>query len=136
MATDDLLCDLILLGWTATRDRIIGYEKWVSMGSTALAASEIQLQQFSELVDVSACSVSAIFEICESADSHLNIRGSPILVEKVKTQAHPDSQAEFHMKQPLRAPEVSIKGLNAEKVARASIKAYSEYISALFDNFD
>lgn len=127
-------CGLVLLGWTSLGSETIGRQIWEGLATVSPPA----LDQFRTMSDPGDASVSAIFDVSEGeGGAILTIEGSPVLVDKART-ALPASPADVWQSggKPSRAPMVSIRGPEAELVACATIRSYSSYVAALFDNFD
>jgi len=147
LANDDLICPLVLVGWTSAGKKILGRDIWHSSAShnvwqtpvtqkTTADLSLLELEQFSTLPEASDFPLSAIFEVVKTKAETLKLSGSLILVEKARKRAGEDVETEYSQPKVTRAPEIRIEGKTAEKVARATICDYSEYVAALFDNFD
>ncbi|KAI1746715.1 hypothetical protein F4782DRAFT_41285 [Xylaria castorea] len=140
LRADDLQCDLTLLGWSSMGERLVGRDIWVAADAKKGSALPIppQLERFSDLADPSTVTFSAIVGIRGDADTATEVAGSPILVEMAKKHMGTNGQLEATMldRGPVRAPELRVVGMEAEVVARELLKGYSEYVAALFDNFD
>lgn len=143
LASQDLLCGLTLMGCTSSKEGSIGLEMWAaSTGASAKSASPSPspqlglLKQFSNLPNPSDFIFSAVFQVFDTISEALKLDGSFILITQAQ-KASPDlSDVTTHVRDFPRAPRLLIDGCNAEKIATESIRGYSEYIAALFDNFD
>ena len=147
LAGEDLLCDVILLGWTTLQGKVLGQDIWRSsvslnewqsaVGQVATPAATISgMDQFQALPSPSQFPVSAVFEIAKNGDEAVMASGSPVLVEKARKHSGEDLIVGPSKEKFLRAPELRIEGVRAEEVAHATISDYMHYIAALFDNFD
>ncbi|KAK4943049.1 hypothetical protein LTR10_017248 [Elasticomyces elasticus] len=135
----NLGCDITLLGWTAIGGRLVGRDVWDRSGALfakpTTAPNIQQLEQFSDLPEGSTFPMSAIFEVVEGQAANVRICGSPVLLPKVQKNA-PGWEASTSTRKSLRAPEVRIEGISAVDVAAVTIREYSVYVAALFENFD
>ena len=131
-----------------TNGKVIGREIWqssaklnewqIAAGQKASKASTSfsVLEQFQSLPDCGEFSLSAIIEIQQSPVDELSLSGSPVLTVKAKAHASEDVRILPSTVKALRAPYLLIDGATAEEVAHAVICEYSDYVGALFDNFD
>ncbi|KAK7755052.1 hypothetical protein SLS62_002867 [Diatrype stigma] len=131
-------CGLVLLGWTSLGSETVGRQIWEGSATASPPASPPELDQFRTMSDPGDASLSAIFNVSEGGGGAiLTIEGSPVLIDKARTTL-PASSA--HIRQsggkPSRAPMVAMTGPEAEVIACATIRSYSAYVAALFDNFD
>jgi hypothetical protein len=94
------------------------------------------IQQFSSMEATTAFGLSAAFEVLVTEGDGLIVRGSPVLVTKVCQEAENDVDVEKATGTALRAPMVSVQGAKAVSTAQKAVVRYSEYVAALFDNFD
>ncbi|KAI1741290.1 hypothetical protein F4680DRAFT_72940 [Xylaria scruposa] len=140
LRADHLQCDVTLLGWSSVGERLIGRDIWMVAGAKKGFVPPIlsQLERFSDLADPSTVTFSAIVEVRGDTAVVTEVTGSPILVETAKKHMGARGQLKTTMleKGPIRAPELRIVGMEAEIVARKLVKDYSEYVAALFENFD
>ncbi|KAI0544556.1 hypothetical protein F4679DRAFT_34969 [Xylaria curta] len=140
LRADNLQCGVTLLGWSSVGERLIGREIWMVAGAKKGSIPPIlsQLERFSDLADPSTVTFSAIVEVWGDAAVVTEVVGSPILVETAKKHmgARGQLKATILERGAVRAPELRIMGMEAETVARGLVKDYSEYVTALFENFD
>lgn len=141
LASQDLLCGLTLMGCTSSKEGPIGLDMWeASTGTSAKSASpSLQLdllEQFSSLPNPSDFIFSAVFQVCDIASESSKLDGSFILMAQAQKSVQDLGDVMTHVRDFPRAPRLLIEGCNAEKIAAESIRRYSEYIAALFDNFD
>ena len=126
-------------GWTSIGGRLVGRDMWERSGSLfakpTTAPKIPQLEQFSDLPEGFTFPLSAVFEVVYVQAAKLRICGSPVLVPKVQKNAL-GSEAAVSTRKGLRAPEVRIEGVSAVDVAVVTVREYSAYVAALFENFD
>ncbi|KAI0186901.1 hypothetical protein EV127DRAFT_410852 [Xylaria flabelliformis] len=122
LRADDLQCDVTLLG--------------AKKRSAPPMLS--QLERFSNLADPSTITFSAIVEVWEDAAVVTEVTGTPILVVTAKEHMGARGQLKTTVleRRAIRAPELRVVGMEAEVVTRELVKHYSEYVAALFENFD
>ncbi|OAP62260.1 hypothetical protein AYL99_04463 [Fonsecaea erecta] len=134
---ENLLCGVTLLGWTSVGDDYLGRELWEAGGFMPRKQPvQPELEQFSAFEDVSKFQLSAVFEVAETPDTPLEVEGAPVLIEHVKKIASSAVASRTAIRKAIRAPEIRLKGQNAETTGFEAIKTYSAYVGALFDNFD
>ncbi|KIX96082.1 uncharacterized protein Z520_08337 [Fonsecaea multimorphosa CBS 102226] len=134
---ENLLCGLTLLGWTSVGVDYLGRDLWETGGYIPTKKQvQPELEQFSTFEDVSKFQLSAVFEVAETQDIPLEAEGAPVLIEHVKKVATSAVASRPTTRKQMRAPEIRIKGQNAETIGFEAIKTYSAYVGALFDNFD
>lgn len=140
LASEDLICGATLMGCTSINGEAIGKQLWESSGPVSkdgpTTSSNPLLEQFSLLPNPAGFSFSALFEVCETHADVLSLQGSFVLTSKAQQHVEGGKEVKVSMRNSQRAPYLSVKGPEAEKVARATICEYSSYIAALFDNFD
>ncbi|EXJ83054.1 hypothetical protein A1O1_06672 [Capronia coronata CBS 617.96] len=133
-----LKTDLTLLGWTSTDGKLGGRDFWDTFvfKKEPVGQQVAHLQQFEGLPDPSNFSSSAMIEIQEYTGRDLTVSGSPVLVTRVKKLAPDHCKIGSSSRKASRAPEILIQGEGAEDLAQRLIRDYSDYIAALFENFD
>lgn len=94
------------------------------------------MKQFDSKDDTSAFSLSALLEVIEDDEDEAIVRGSPLLADKARSVINVAVKVEGGGPTSSMCPIVSIHGKEAVAVAKATVLAYSAYVSALFDNFD
>lgn len=146
LGNDDLVCPVTLVGWTSIGKDVVGRRAWHSSAAQlpwikdaathdGPKAVDGRLDQFSGLPGATEFPLSAIFEIATTKSEKTQLSGAPVLVDKARKHAEGEIEACVQPKAS-RAPELRIEGADAEAVARATICDYSNYVAALFDNFD
>ncbi|TRX93706.1 hypothetical protein FHL15_005382 [Xylaria flabelliformis] len=140
LRADDLQCDVTLLGWSSMGERLIGRDIWIASDAKKGSALPIlsQLERFSDLAHPSTITFSAIIEVREDAAVVTEVAGTPILVDTAKEHigARGQLKATVLERRAIRAPELRVVGMEADVVTRELVKHYSEYLAALFENFD
>lgn len=140
LRNDDLLSGSTLMGFTSIKEGVSGRDLWKTASSasppSASSPHDTALGQFSGFTSPSEISFSALIEVSETEDDPLRICGSPVLVQKAQAQIEDAGSVQVAYQNSLRAPHLRITGSLAERVAKATVGGYSEYIAALFDNFD
>lgn len=147
LAGDDLICPVALVGWTASGPNILGLDVWQSSLSfnTLQVPSQKdtehkldlpELEQFAALPEASDFPLSAIFEVVTTNAKWLKLSGSPVVIDRARTQASENVDFNYVYPKSSRAPTLRIEGQFAEKMARAAICDYSNYVAHVFDNFD
>ncbi|KAI9818744.1 MAG: hypothetical protein M1827_007564 [Pycnora praestabilis] len=144
----DTKCAITLLGWSSPGGSTIGQEVWEG-DRTATEGYERfpELEQFKGGEEARGFSLSAIFEVLESAagsDAPLTVRGSAVLTEATRRAATAHASSAGNKAVTVesggyvskRVPFVTIQGTDAGTLARVTIERYSEYVAALFENFD
>lgn len=141
LASQDLLCGLTLMGCTSWKEGLVGLEMWAastddSVKSASPSPQSGMLKQFSSLPSPSEFVFSAIIQVSDNNSQALKLDGSFILMARAQESVQDLGAVTTHVRDFPRAPRLLIDGCNAEKIATKSIRGYSEYIAALFDNFD
>ncbi|KAF2110190.1 hypothetical protein BDV96DRAFT_584529 [Lophiotrema nucula] len=137
LQSESLVCDVTLLGWTSPGGELIGQRVWEGSMSRDEAQMLVpDIQQFSGMDSTTAFALSAAFEVLATGSDRLTVKGSPVLVTKVCQEAENEVDVERATGTALRAPVVSLQGVKAVSVAQKVVVLYSEYVAALFDNFD
>lgn len=143
LASEDLICDITLVGWTCLNGKPIGRDLWQSFTPLkmkqheSVAEAPAELDQFASLPNVSDLPLSALFAISENEEQALRISGSPVITSATApSTGDNDVQIVPSPSKPRRAPAVEILGRNAERCSRQMIRDYAKYVVALFDNFD
>ncbi|KAI0860543.1 hypothetical protein F4860DRAFT_514714 [Xylaria cubensis] len=140
LRNDDLQCDVTLLGWSSADERLIGRDIWMAAGAKKGPTPPIlsQMERLSNLADPSTITFSAIVEVREDAAVVNEVTGTPILVEIAKEHMGARGQLKTTVleRRAIRAPELRVVGMEAEVITRELVKHYSEYVAALFENFD
>ena len=95
-----------------------------------------ELKRLNGLHDVSEFGCSALLEIGEVEGARLEVRGSPLLVEKARIYLPADGSVGGEGPSSSRCPVLSLCGDGAEGVAKGVVVGYSEYVAKLFENFD
>lgn len=136
LADSKLACDVILLGWTSPAGELVGRDVW----DGSLLVSEAwekypDLKSFAGEEDVTIFALSAIFDVQQTEDSGATASGSPVLITAVQKEA-PMVKVKDSTIMSKRAPVVSIRGRDAVEVCAKTVAWYSEYVAALFGNFD
>jgi hypothetical protein len=141
LASQDLLCGLTLMGYTSSKKGSVGLEMWAA--STAASLKSVSpspqlgcLNQFSNLPNPPDFIFSAVFQVSDTTSDTLKLDGSFVLMAQAQKSVLDVGDVTTHVRDFPRAPRLLIEGCNAEKIAMESIRRYSEYIAALFDNFD
>lgn len=131
-----LECDVVLLGWTSPGGELIGRDVWDRSAQVSDAWQKYpDLQSFAGMEDVSTFSLSAIFDVQTTDDPGATASGAPVLITAVRKEA-PSIKAQESMAMSRRAPVVSIRGQDAVEICAKTVAWYSEYVAALFGNFD
>lgn len=136
LADSKLECDVILLGWTSPGGELVGRDVW----DGSLQASEAwekypDLQAFAGEEDVSTFALSAIFDVQQTEDAGATASGSPVLITALQKEV-PTVKVKDSSLTSKRAPVISIRGRDAVQVCTKTVTWYSEYVAALFGNFD
>lgn len=118
----------------------MGREQWEKSGALFAKPSTDpaipQLEQFSDLPDGSKFPLSAVFEVLEDQGATVRISGSPVLLPKAEKNA-PGSEVSISPTKSSRSPEVRIEGPSSVlDVVCVTVREYSVYVAALFENFD
>ncbi|KAI1362831.1 hypothetical protein F5Y08DRAFT_259387 [Xylaria arbuscula] len=136
---DEVLCGVTLMGFTSVRGEGVGLETWdnaIDIPGKPVALSGLPLlAQFTKSPSPTTFPLSAIFQISESAAS-LSLAGSSLLTAKAQKILGDQEGRRVCTQEFRRAPRLRVEGLEAVEVSRRIICAYSEYVVALFDNFD
>jgi hypothetical protein len=124
------------MGYTSSgnSDDHTGLRYWESPPSAAIDAP--QLQQFSKLPSPGSFPFSALFQVLEVGQDVLSLHGSPVLINHAQEHTDDESNVKTFVRACLRAPQLVVRGQSAEKVTKSSICGYSDYVAALFDNFE
>lgn len=141
LASQDLLCGLTLMGCTSSKEGPIGLEMWAASTGASVKSSPPSpqlglLKQFSSLPSPLEFVFSAVFQVYDTTSEALKLDGSFILMVQAQKCALDLGGVTTHVRDFPRAPRLLIEGRNAETIATESIRGYSQYIAALFDNFD
>ncbi|KAI0975090.1 hypothetical protein F4678DRAFT_419277 [Xylaria arbuscula] len=140
LGQDDVLCGVTLMGFTSLRGEGLGLESWenaIAIPGKSAALSRLPLlDQFAEFPSPRIFPFSAIFQISESADAPLSLVGSSLLIAKTQKMLGDREGGRVYTLEFRRAPRLQVEGPGAAEVSRRMICMYSEYIAALFDNFD
>jgi hypothetical protein len=136
LTDSQLECDVILLGWTSPGGELVGRDVW----DGSLQASEAwekypDLKAFAGEEDVSTFALSAIFDVHQTEDVGATASGSPVLITALQKEA-PTVKVKDSSLMSKRAPVISIRGRDAVQVGTKTVTWYSEYVAALFGNFD
>ncbi|KAI1751973.1 hypothetical protein F4782DRAFT_502796 [Xylaria castorea] len=140
LSQEDVLCGVTLMGFTSLHGEHDGLEVWENATTihgrpTALSGIPF-FDQFSKFPGPTTFAFSAIFQISESTDAPLSLFGSSILTAKAQKFVEDREGLKVGTQEFRRAPRLKVEGLDAEEVTRKIVCAYSEYVVALFDNFD
>ncbi|KAI0466922.1 hypothetical protein F4859DRAFT_518543 [Xylaria cf. heliscus] len=137
---EEIPCGVTLMGFTSLHGKDIGLEVWektITMPGKPSAPIGIpSFDQFSKYPSPATFTFSAIFQISEATGMPLSLFGSSILVAKVQRFLQGQEGVRVTTQEFHRAPRLKIEGPGAEDVTRKIICAYSEYVVALFNNFD
>ncbi|KAI8946311.1 hypothetical protein F4801DRAFT_583547 [Xylaria longipes] len=140
LSQEDVLCGVTLMGFTSLPGEDVGLEVWenvITIPGRPATLSEISpFDQFSKCPSPTTFAFSAIFQISESAEAPLSLFGSSILTAKAQEFVEDQEGVRVGTQEFRRAPRLKVEGPDAEKMTRKIICAYSEYVVALFDNFD
>lgn len=112
-------CDICLLGWSSPRQSSIGRDVWEEEVSVDEAYEQFpELKRLNGLHDVSEFGCSALLEIGEVEGARLEVRGSPLLVEKARIYLPADGSVGGEGPSSSRCPVLSLCGDGAEGVAK------------------
>ncbi|KAI0414670.1 hypothetical protein F5X98DRAFT_348648 [Xylaria grammica] len=140
LSRDDVLCGVTLMGFTSLRGEGVGLETWENAidipGKPAAFSKLPLLAQFTKSPSPTTFPLSAIFQISESAEAPLSLIGSSLLTEKAQKILGDQEGVRVYTQEFRRAPRLRVEGPGVTEVSRKIICAYSEYVVALFDNFD
>ncbi|KAF2103630.1 hypothetical protein NA57DRAFT_69844 [Rhizodiscina lignyota] len=131
-------CSVTLLGWTSVSGNLLGRDLWAQPTQIEQhRPSNPWLEDFSECRRASEFPLSAIFEIAEDSQGPLKLVGSHILIQRARENPASNARVEYSISKAssTRAPEIMVKGNDAEKMAQRLIQDYSEYVAAIFDTF-
>jgi hypothetical protein len=79
---------------------------------------------------------SAVFEIREFEREELRLEGSPLLISKAKKYVGSGMSINASVSRSTKPVFIRIEGPSSEQVAISTLREYSRYIAALFENFD
>lgn len=133
-------CEVSLLGWSSPAQSTIGRDVWEEDVSAedAYAAFPVLKESDDARHDVSEFDCAALLEIGEVKGAKLEVRGSPLLVEKARAYlpAGYDGTGRGEGLGPGRCPALRVWGDGAVGVGKRVVVDYSEYVAKLFENFD
>ena len=86
--------------------------------------------------DEAMSTFSAVFEIQESDQEPLRLEGSSLLVAKAKRYVESGKDGMTGVEKSSKSMHLRISGPSAQRIAVDTIREYSNYIAALFDNFN
>ncbi|KAI0855809.1 hypothetical protein F4860DRAFT_519485 [Xylaria cubensis] len=140
LSQEDVPCGVTLMGFTSTQGEHDGLEAWenattVDGRPTALSGTPV-FNQFSKFASPTTFAFSAIFLMSESTQAPLSLFGSSVLIAQAQKLIEDREGLKIVTQEFRRAPRLKIEGLGAEEVTRKMVCAYSEYVIALFDNFE
>jgi hypothetical protein len=128
------------MGYTSINGKDVGLDQWETSATVqakfASSTPVAVLEQFSQLPSPSDFSFSALFIVAETRADGLRLHGSPLLIAKAQEVARDQNGVRKSMRASPRTPGLLIEGDLAEAIAQETICKYSEYIAALFDNFE
>ncbi|KAK5637373.1 hypothetical protein RRF57_013085 [Xylaria bambusicola] len=140
LGQDDVHCGVTLMGFTSLRGENVGLQAWENAvaipGKPAAPSTVPLLDQFSNSPSPTTFPFSAIFQPSESTDVYLSLTGNSILIAKAEKALGDQEGLRVCTQEFRRAPRLQVEGLGAAEVTRKLICAYSEYVVALFDNFE
>jgi hypothetical protein len=79
---------------------------------------------------------SAIFEVREFEQEEFQLQGSPLLISKAKKHVGSGIPINTSVGRPSKPVFLCIEGPSSEQIAIDTLREYSKYIAALFENFD
>lgn len=79
---------------------------------------------------------SAVFEVQEFEQEELQLQGNPLLISKAKKHAESGVSINASLSRLSKPVFLRIAGPSSEKIAVDTLRDYSRYIAALFENFD
>jgi hypothetical protein len=79
---------------------------------------------------------SAILEVQQTDREPLRLAGTPLLISRAKKHAETSTSLEVAAVSNLTTPYLRVEGPSAQQVAIDTIRDYSKYVAALFENFD
>ncbi|KAI0110761.1 hypothetical protein GGR51DRAFT_75763 [Nemania sp. FL0031] len=136
---EEVICGVTLMGFTSLQGEAVGLEAWdnsIAIPKESTSSRTTILSQFSHLPSPVTFAFSAIFQPSERVDTPLSLSGSLILTLKAQNLIDNAKAWRVRTQEFRRAPRLQVDGSGAEDLTRNVIYAYSEYIAALFDNFD
>ncbi|KAI0544062.1 hypothetical protein F4679DRAFT_589902 [Xylaria curta] len=140
LSQEDVLCGVTLMGFTSTHGEHDGLELWENAttiyGRPTALSGTLFFDQLSKFASPTTFAFSAIFLVSESTQAPLSLFGSSILIAQAQKLVEDREGLKVGTQEFRRAPRLKIEGLGAEEVTRKIVCAYSEYVVALFDNFD
>ncbi|KAI1126605.1 hypothetical protein F5Y10DRAFT_244416 [Nemania abortiva] len=139
LGQENVLCGVTLMGFTSLHGEAVGLEAWDNSIIIPKEPSSSRApipSQFSHLPSPAAFAFSAIFQASERADTPSSLSGSLILTLKAQQLIGTQKDWRVRTQEFRRAPRLQIEGSDAEEATRRVICVYSEYVVALFDNFD
>ncbi|RWA08077.1 hypothetical protein EKO27_g7032 [Xylaria grammica] len=141
LSRDNVLCGVTLMGFTSLRGEGVGLETWenaigIIPGKPAAFSRLPLLAQFTKSPSPTTFPLSAIFQISESAEAPSSLVGSSLLIAKAQKMLGDQEGVRVCTQEFRRAPRLRVEGPGVAEVSRRIICAYSEYVVALFDNFD
>jgi hypothetical protein len=89
-----------------------------------------------QLGDETMSAFSAVFEIQESDQEPLRLEGSSLLVAKAEKYIESPKEVLIGVEKSSKFKYLRISGPTAQHIAIDTIREYSNYIAALFDNFN
>ena len=130
------LCDELLRAGVA----LVGYVSGLSQANDSGTASDKPDDQKSVfetslLQEAIFSSYSAVLEVLQTDREPLRLTGSPLLVSRAKKHAQPPLSVITTLSR-VKMPWLRIQGPSAQQVALDTIRDYSKYVAALFENFD
>ncbi|KAI8957735.1 hypothetical protein F5Y11DRAFT_352218 [Daldinia sp. FL1419] len=131
-----LPCSIVIVGWFCLRERQLGKVFWDMSAAGPLQKVPSQLQGFQENIHPKDISFSAVCRVTEEEGVPLQLEGSPILIKMARGFMTTEADIDISRWRAPRAPWVTIMGPGAEALALSTIKEYSAYIGAIFNNFD
>jgi hypothetical protein len=133
--------DITLLGWSSPGGIAIGRDVWEGLYPASAGYDQApELKAFASMSDAADFAFSAIFEIMDDGSDELAVRGTPVLTTQclvactnaglrvVVAGGSPTTSK--------RVPVASIWGKGAAAAGTVAVEHYSEYVAALFENFD
>jgi hypothetical protein len=133
-------CSVTLVGWAAPSSCNLGEEVWDGRISTSVGyARAPELKLFSNLEEPSTFPFSALFQIIEEEQLELDsltAQGSPVITQRLHLVTSLPLKVENGGSLPQRVPFISLRGKSAVSVGKLVVKDYSNYVAALFENFD
>ena len=137
IAQCDTSCGITFVGWSSPGGSIVGEQVWDGQLSTSAAYEKCpELKEFSNLDGVSHFSFSALFEIIEQDQDSLLAHGSPVMTQRLHFATGLPWEKGTQGSPLRRVPTVVLEGNKAVSAGLLAVKDYSNYVAALFENFD